>query len=277
MRTRWTAEEDALLVAFAESGTPWTEVARQMGRTRPSIVGRAAALGLRGQRPPRWTARDLHDLDSMLDNGWSDERIARRLGRTPVAIRIMMKKRGMASRSRRLMSALRVAEMLGVGCAKTIVRWITNGWLRGRQGPARGMHRQWQVTEEDVWAFIESPAHWHLFNPERIPDQHLREWAIEIRDGVRFLTPGQVAWRLYTTDASVNDWIHKGLLPAVRNGNWLIRESDVEAFVPPSQKPKPAPTSRFTSRSANRTSAWWRGACRPPPAAAPRPKRTPDA
>ncbi|HRA32903.1 MAG TPA: SANT/Myb-like DNA-binding domain-containing protein [Thermomicrobiales bacterium] len=61
MTTRWTAEEDALLVAFAESGTPWTEVARQMGRTRPSIVGRAAALGLRGQRPPRWTARDLHD------------------------------------------------------------------------------------------------------------------------------------------------------------------------------------------------------------------------
>lgn len=234
----WTSDDDAWIAALRAEGLTWAEVGRRMGRTRPSVVGRADALGIRVPRPPRWTARDLDRLDVMLEQGWADELIARKLKRTVTAINLQRKRRGMASRSARLMSARRVAAMLGVGCAKRVVTWITRGYLAGKQGPMRGPHRQWQVTEEAVWAFIEAPDHWHRWDPERIPDRDLREWAIEVRAGVRFLTTGQVAWRLYVTDRAVNDWIRAGLLRAVRCGNWLVREADVEGFTPPGQRSK---------------------------------------
>lgn len=186
----------------------------------------------------QWTERDLFQLEDLLAQGLSDAVIAKRLGCTPEAVNLARKRHGLRSRSALLLSSREIARRLGIGCAKTVTRWIEAGWLVGKQGPRRGPYRQWQVTELNLWAFMESPDHWHRWDAERIPDPYLREWAIGVRGGVRFLTPGQVAWRLCVGVGAVNDWIRAGLLPAVRNGNWLVRESDLADFTPPGQQSK---------------------------------------
>lgn len=238
IRRPWTAADDALLCSLWGTDTPRSEIAARLGRTQAATKNRASKIGATNPKPPRWTARDLFQLDMLLDQGLPDAAIARRLKRTPEAINLARKRHGLQSRSDRLMSARTVADLMGLGCAKTVTRWMQRGYLAGKRGPCRGPHRQWQVDEEALWRFIENRRHWHRWQPERITDAGLREWAMELRDGVRFLTPGEVAWRLCVGTATVNTWIRGGLLPAVRNGNWLIRESDLEGFTPPGQLPK---------------------------------------
>lgn len=186
---------------------------------------------------PNWTPAEVAQLDMMLDAGLRDATIGRRLGRSPVAINIIRKRRGLAPRTQRLMSATTVARLMGVPCSKTVSRWLDEGWLRGRRGQVRGPFRQWYVTHEAWLAFLEDPAYWHLWKPERLADSTLRAWAVETRTDI-FLTPGQVGKRLGFCHGAVNDWINRGLLPAVRNGNWWIRERDLEGFVPPCDRPK---------------------------------------
>ena len=184
----------------------------------------------------KWSEKDLFLLDDLIARGVSDEAIAKRLGASVNGIRVARKRYGIRSRTEQLMSSRAVAEMLGVGCAKTITRWIESGWLEGKQGQRRGRHRQWQVTELELWAFMEDPAHWHRWHPERIPDPHLREWAVGLRGGVRYLTLSEVGRRCYVEPHTVHQWISKGLLPAVRNGNHLVPESALDGFVVPSQR-----------------------------------------
>src|SRR5690606_22184989 len=89
---------------------------------------------------------------------------------------------------------------------------------------------------------------WHLWDPERIdPASGFRRWAQEIRAGVRFLTVGDVAERCYVEVHTVSNWIRSGRLPAVRNGNWLVRERDLDGFIPPGQLSRSGiPQRRFT-------------------------------
>ena len=246
-RRPWTAADDALLRSLWGTDTPRSEIAARLGRTQAATKNRASKIGATNPKPPRWTARDLFRLDMLLDQGLSDAAIARRLKRTPEAISLTRKRHGLKSRSSRLMSARMVADLMGVGCAKSVIAWIEHGYLAGKRGPRRGPYRQWQVDEEALWRFIENRYHWHRWEPERITDPALREWAMELRAGVRFLTPGEVAWRCCVDASAVNVWIHNGLLPAVRNGNWLVRESDLEGFVPPHQRSRAGMTqTRFT-------------------------------
>jgi hypothetical protein len=190
-----------------------------------------------GQRTRwKWSDADVSAISVHLENGRSDEWIAKQLGATATAIRLVRKRRGLQSRTALLYSAQRVARLMGVSCAKTVARWIEEGYLRGRRGQRRGPNRQWYVTEDALLAFIADPAHWHRWEPGRITDEDTRAWATEIRAGVRFLTPGEVAERCFVGVGAVNDWIHKGLLPAVKWGNWWVRERDLEGFVPPGQR-----------------------------------------
>lgn len=165
-----------------------------------------------------------------IERGWTDERIAVALGTTANAVILARKRNGIPSRSDTLLSCRTVADRLGIGCSKSVRRWIDAGWIKGKRGPKQGPHFQWQVHPDELMAFLERPEHWHRWNPERIPDAGLRQWAIEMRAGVRFLSLPEVAELLYAQPATVHQWIKKGWLPAVRNGNHMVRESDLAHF-----------------------------------------------
>lgn len=178
-----------------------------------------------------WTKPRLWKLMELIERGWDDARIGREIGVMANAVNVARKRYAIPSRTETTFTARAVAKRLGIGCAKTVSYWIKRGWLNGRKGQRRGGHRQWMIHPDDLLAFIEDPDHWHRWNPERIPDAGLRDWATELRRGVRFLTLTEAADRACVQPQTVNQWIRKGWLPAVRNGNHLVRESDLERFV----------------------------------------------
>lgn len=184
----------------------------------------------------RWTEHDLWLLDDLVSQGLSDAAIAKRFKTTVAGIQLARKRHGITPRTRQLLNCRKIAAQMGIGCSKTVASWIRNGWLRCVRTMPRGKNRQYLVLEVDFLTFLEDPDHWHCWNPERITDHNLRQWATEMRGGVRFLTLSQVADRFYVEPKTVYQWIEKGWLPAVRNGNHLIRESDLEGWVPPSQR-----------------------------------------
>jgi hypothetical protein len=161
--------------------------------------------------------------------------MARQLGCTKIAVQIARKRNGIASRSATLLSARAVQERLGLGCSKTVTRWIKLGWLAGKRGQQVGPYRMWYVTEDALLTFLEDPAYWHVWQPERITDRHLRLWAIEERS-YRYLSVGEVAKRFCVGYAAVNNWISRGLLPAKKYGNWWIRDCDLTGFVAPNER-----------------------------------------
>ena len=120
--------------------------------------------------------------------------------------------------------------MMGVSCSKTVARWIELGLLCGRRGQQWGPYRQWYVTRAALVRFVEDPATWPAWQPERITDAGLRYHAERLRVGVHYLTTAQVAWRLCAQTHTVSDWIRRGWLPATRYGNWWIREDDLARF-----------------------------------------------
>ncbi len=177
-------------------------------------------------------------MAELLERGCSDRTIGRALGCTPVAVSIARKRHGLPSRTRVLMSATTIAREMGFACAKGVARWLEQGWIRGRRGQVRGPHRQWYVRREAWLAFLEDPAYWYAWDPERLRDPEIRAWARALRTD-RYLTIGQVAARFSVCASAVNDWIHRGLLPAVaKYPNWIVRERDLEGFVPPCERPK---------------------------------------
>lgn len=185
------------------------------------------------RKPQRtWTRTRLMQLASLLEEGLTDAAIARKLGTTVNGVKLARKRYGIKPRTAVLLSATTIARRLGIGCGKTVTRWLESGWLRGRRGQRRGPNRQWYVTEAAVLDFLEDPAHWHRYDPARIVDADIREWVTELRRGVRFLSMTEAAERCFVEPKTVYQWIRRGWLPAVRpgmHGNHLVRESDLDA------------------------------------------------
>jgi len=178
-------------------------------------------------------------LEEMIAAGKSDLSIGRVLGCTAVAINVVRKRRGITCRRKVLHSARAIAKRLGIPSGdKTVAWWLQNGYLKGRRGQGCGPYLGWYVTEEALLDFLADARYWHLWTPERIRDANLREWITDTRNGTHFLTTGEVAARLAVHHATVNDYIHRRLLPAVRHGNWLIREQDLVGFIPPCDRSK---------------------------------------
>lgn len=179
----------------------------------------------------RWVSEDDIRLADLLDAHRNYAYIGRVLGRSACAVRIRADRhlhQGVLRNNSRTLCG--TARLLGIG-DNSVQWWVQCGWLRSYRtgistGPGGG---EIQIVEhDDLLAFLENPAHWQVWQPERITEWALREWALEVRAGVRFLTVGEVARRLYVTSSTVLGWIHAGKLPAVKWGaKWQVRESDV--------------------------------------------------
>jgi excisionase family DNA binding protein len=201
-----------------------------------SVATHTSSAYVQRGRPRVWTPERVYALDELIRQGRSDVQIGRALDASANAVNIARKKHALPCRTVVLLSARAVAERLGVMCSKTVARWIRCGWLRGARGQRRGANRQWYVTEAALWDFVANPAAWHAWDAARIINADLREYAVSVRAGARYLTPGEVAERCFVTHMAVNGWIHRGVIPAVKYGNWRIKEADLIGFVPPSQR-----------------------------------------
>lgn len=221
--------------AITQKGTPCQ---------RPAVAGGPCVWHSRTRKPEprkwplprRWQLMELMEL---LERGWDDARIGRELGCSADAVKLARRRYAIPPKSRTVLTAREVAKRLGISCAKAVSRWIEAGWLRGHRGWRQGEHRVWIVAETSLHAFLADPDHWHRWQPERIADPGLRQWAERQRGGVRFLSLSEARDRLCrergicVETPTIHQWIVKGWLPAVRNGNHLIRETDLAAFTLP--------------------------------------------
>jgi excisionase family DNA binding protein len=242
---RYTAEIQAHIINWTAAGIPPREQARRVGVNYAALLQCRRRMAERGllsivPRPAwaSWTPQELAKLDEMLQRGCSYARIARRLKRTVVSVQIKCKRLGWSmSNQSGLYTGREAADLLGLGCSKTVSDWITRGWLKATNC-ATPPRRIWRIADEDLWAFLERPEHWMAWHPERITDSDLRSWATEMRAGrPQWLTIGQVARRYHVATNTVGQWIHKGWLPAARYGNHWINEADLVDFHPESTQP----------------------------------------
>lgn len=190
-------------------------------------------------RGSTWTTQDVDTLHVMVDAGYSYNAIARRLKRTRTAV--MLKAKRLNHRLLTTPAALTcrdVAELLGLGCSKTVARWIEAYGLKARNG-GTSEKPLWRIQWDDFTTWMDDPQHWMMFDPERCTDRLLREHLIESRIGQpRWLSVGDVASRFCVGYHSVNKWILSGSLPATRYGNWWINERDLQVFTPPHERSK---------------------------------------
>jgi GcrA cell cycle regulator len=217
---------------------------------RPTSFGRhRKALPAEGRRwkdggnyrHDAWTREQLDTLSALIADGTDYTTIAQRLGRSRDAVITTLKRLGMArvTTAGNALTALGVARVLGLPSSKTVAGWIARGWLRATNAgtATRAIHRvQWTELER----FMADDQCWMAWDPATIPDAALREWATELRVGrPRWLSVGAVCDRYHVDRRTVNAWIVRlRVLPAVRYGNWWIRESDLDGWVLPSERPQ---------------------------------------
>lgn len=186
-----------------------------------------------------WTVLDIWKLQDMIDQGFSIQLIAKRLGRSYNSVDVKTKRLGLRPRkSPNTLSVQDAAQLLGIPCSKTITLWIAERGLPACNASNVSDKAFWRIELLALYEWLEQRTNWMCYNPNRIPDQRLREHLIDIRRGKRWLTAGEVAERYHVHFKTVNTWIREGCLPAERWGNWWIFESDLKGFIPPYDHPR---------------------------------------
>ena len=198
----------------------------------PSHFYRNSTLG-RCRGKLKWPPERRYRLICLVDEGKSNVEIAAALETTERAVELARKRYHIAPVAAHSLSATDVMRIMGLADAKTVTKWIERGFLQGTRIRRMGPYRQWLIRRDDLYAFVEDERTWHLWHIERITDRMLQRYAEQARGDVQFLTPGEVADRMFVGTNAVNHWIHAGYLPARKWGNWWIDERDLEHFEKP--------------------------------------------
>jgi hypothetical protein len=189
-----------------------------------------------------WTQDELDVLSSK----WgliSDKAMAKLLQRSPHACRVAAVRLLHQSRSLNFLTASDVAKLLGFGCSKTVVWWVQQGWLMGRQcSVGAGVNKRWMFKEKNVEKCLRARP-W-LCSLNRMEPSYYRSIIQEEYDKDPWYTLDQAAPMLgvKTTDA-VNRYIRKALPPAVKRpggshqGTWLVRRSAIQLFLANDPRP----------------------------------------
>jgi excisionase family DNA binding protein len=245
--TQLTPEQRALVTSWTIEGIGPAEQARRLGLpvTRISATRRAILRAGHAPRRPRqpwkpWTAKETDQLISLIEKGTPYATIAKRMKRTEVSIRLRSKRIGTRIlTTNATMSAREVAAQLGVRCSKTVSRWITRDWLRAANAGVE-TRPLWRISWDDLTAFLENPAYWIAWRPERIPDLALREWAQELRANEEpLLAHAEIAQRYGVGRDTIGNWLDKGWLPAVRYGTRRVPASALDGWVVPIDRVAP--------------------------------------
>lgn len=176
----------------------------------------------------RWTPERLERLCLLTERGYSDHEIARQMGVTFHAIHETRERHNLPRRRQLVLTAHVVAAMLGKKCSKSVIRWIEDGWLRGRRGFHQGPNQTWLVTWNALEAFVRDERYWPAWDPAKVTNRELLR--VADRPALRYLTHAEVAAACGVERQTVNNWIRKGWLRAVRYGNWQVREDWLAEF-----------------------------------------------
>lgn len=226
----YTASEDQY-IADRYGCMPFAQIAIGIGRTRDAVQQRAWRLCREGVLDvrtryyhPQWSDADTQALREMVGDGLTRAQMARRLKRTPGAIEAHMHVLRLSWRKGSRYTLNRVATLMGVD-SHAVTWWRDQGWLKVHRSKVRmGSYCMGFVEHDDLAVFVEDERYWHLWKPERITDSVWREWATELRGGIRFLTTAEAGELLCMTHQAVNKAIHEGRLRGVKHGpNWRIR------------------------------------------------------
>jgi len=199
------------------------------------------------KRSERWTPEEDEFLRVNL-GALSEAEIARRLRRTVTAIQLRWK-RDLHLRPPTKRENTITAEQIAIGLGmdgKSIHRLIDRGIMPGRRLPTNGrvIHL---VDKMILTRWLLDTANWIYIYPDRVGALRPRgkrqipgnydfayweEMAKKMQDARlrwndTWLRPGQVAKMLNTSTHYINTAIRKGTLPAIRWGNWWIRQSSI--------------------------------------------------
>lgn len=206
------------------------------------------------RKAPDWTKAEEWRLVDGLDHHLTHAEIAKRLGRSPVAVKARAAKLKERLLKGRGMTVTTVARLLACE-QKTVAWWINQRWLpaaTSKIGMGKGCVRF--VQRSDLEAFLADETYWHLVEPERITDANLRSWAGDLRGGLTFLTTAQAGARLGISHYAVNGLIRAGRLRAVKRGpNWLVRS---DHCIYPMSDPAPRGPIR-TAEDKAFIRRWW--------------------
>lgn len=153
---RWTPEEDALLRQEYDGSLRVRErLASRLGRTLASVKNHASYIGLSfHNKEPLWSDKEIHFLEMSYDK-LSLNDIAKRLKRTPNAVRIQLRRLSLSRRYRDgWYTREEVAAILGID-HKRIQTFIDCGALKARRhNPEGGVGSYWHIDAKDLRAFL---------------------------------------------------------------------------------------------------------------------------
>ena len=128
------------------------------------------------QRSRHWSAQEVSYLEEWYGR-MPDDRLAEKLGRPVIGIRLKAKRLRVRKRNTGL-TATRVARIFAVD-PKAVVRWIEDGRLRARRSYAVGPNKTWHITDEAVEEFIRE--HGQYIDVDRMPEGWWRDVAEQHR------------------------------------------------------------------------------------------------
>lgn len=189
-------------------------------------------------RPEHWTKADVAYLETRFGR-ITDEAIARKLGRTVVAIRLKAKRLGLLKRDAG-MSSRDVGRLLGVDETTVSKIWIRRGLLAARRGHAVGGGRRvYLIADEAVEAFITRHGQW--LDPDRVPDDSPFKAAAM---ATRWISLTELVERTGHGRKYLLWFIVGGVLPAARRGpHWYVRAD--HAWKVPARSPEAIADARF--------------------------------
>lgn len=223
--------EEAAIYGELSSGTPAHWLQSHADKRMMAVL--AAGTARPGGKAADWTPEEKQFVRDNFRH-MSDKELAQALGRTTVGVRLYRKRHLSDLPPRQhdaaLPTAREVARLLGMGCAKSVVRLIEEGLLPGQPLPVDRL--MWGVPRSALIRFAVNPENWIYFKPERVRDPYIKR-LIQLRQARwqdEWWRPGQVAAYHGCTQQGVNACIHEGRLPAKRWGNWWIKRSDAVAL-----------------------------------------------
>lgn len=189
-----------------------------------------------------WTPQELEYLSDHYGLV-SDKALAAHLQRTETGIYLATKHRLHLKKTDNFCPARELARLLGVRCSKTIVYWVTHGWLKGKRAPyCQGAYQPWLFTKPDIIRFLKE--HPWLFDIKRMPEHYLPIIQEEYQKDPWYSCQEAAPLLGVKTDDAVQRYINlKWLLADKKPGGpwqgvWIIRRSAIEAFLANDPRPQ---------------------------------------